>query len=167
VQERVPVLAWQSGTQKNTPTFSVAKDGMVVASLHNTINNLDLVVDMRQTRLGLGVGTHVAKADIAFAQQVFGQMPAISHVGRFALQYVDRIQEGTNWFLANQAGYNSFVIASENGWLAYLGDEHNSYALADRLLILQQILNLAQKQHLHLATIDLRFGLRPYYTLQA
>jgi hypothetical protein len=35
------------------------------------------------------------------------------------------------------------------------------------LVELQRILTLAQKQQLHLATIDLRFGLRPVYTLKS
>jgi len=34
------------------------------------------------------------------------------------------------------------------------------------LIELHQILELGQQEHLSLATIDLRFGLRPVYTLK-
>jgi len=56
---------------------------------------------------------------------------------------------------------------SSNGWLAYLGNADDSNPLDNRLVELQQILNYAQQQQLNLATIDLRFGLRPVYTLKS
>jgi hypothetical protein len=56
---------------------------------------------------------------------------------------------------------------SSNGWLAYLGGADDTNPLGNRLIELQQILSLAQQKHLDLATVDLRFGLRPVYTLKS
>jgi hypothetical protein len=50
--------------------------------------------------------------------------------------------------------------------LAYLGSARDTNPLDNRLMELQQILTLAQKHQLNLATIDVRFGLRPVYTLK-
>jgi hypothetical protein len=56
---------------------------------------------------------------------------------------------------------------SSNGWLAYLGAADDNNPLDNRLIELQQILNMAQQKQLNLATIDLRFGLRPVYRLKS
>jgi hypothetical protein len=65
-----------------------------------------------------------------------------------------------------QGGHVSFIVTGSAGWLAYLGSANDSNPLDNRLLELQQILSFAQQQRLNLATIDLRFGLRPVFTLK-
>ena len=163
VQERVPVLLWQSGKT----IFGIGQDGVVIAPLSELsgTDRLALVVDKRQAA-GMHPGTRLPAADIAFVEQVFAQLPEIEGVAPFTLEYVDRVKEGTQSVPANQAGSGSYVIVSENGWLAYLGDAQNSNSLTNRLQELQQILSMTRQQHMQLATIDLRFGSRPVYTLK-
>ena len=164
VQERVPLLLWQSG--KNT--YGVAPDGMVIAPLSELSGGerLAMVIDKRHTSR-IRPGTRVNAADVAFAEQVFARLPGIEGVAPFTLQYVDSITVEGQPEPANQAGGGSYVVVSTSGWLAYLGDATNSNTLANRLLELQQILSIARQQHLQIATIDLRFGLRPVYTLKS
>jgi len=163
LQERTPVLLWQSKGK----TFGVAQDGTIIApaSELSGIDHLTIVVDKSTT--AVQAGDHFSAANILFAQQALQQLPEVAGIGSFALQYIDRIVEGTQTVPANQAGSGSFIVASAQGWLAYLGDAENSNSLTNRLLELQEILGLAQKQHVTLATIDLRFGLRPTYTLKS
>lgn len=165
VQERTPVLLWQTGAN----TFAVAQDGMVIAPLGELsgASHLALVVDKRHAALQMRPGAHLSAADIAFVEQVFAQLPGIQGVTPFTLQYVDSIVIGGQAEPANQAGGGSYVVVSANGWQAFLGDSQNSNSLANRLQELQQILGIARQQHLQLATIDLRFGLRPVYTLKS
>ncbi|HCJ36354.1 MAG TPA: hypothetical protein DHV65_18910, partial [Ktedonobacter sp.] len=62
--------------------------------------------------------------------------------------------------------FEGYVVESKAGWLAYLGGANDANPLGNRLVELKQILALAQREQLNLATIDLRFGLRPVYTLK-
>lgn len=164
IQERVPVLLWQNGKT----IYGVGQDGVVIAPLSELsgTDRLALVLDKRQEAV-MHPGTHLPAADIAFIEQIFAQLPGIEGVAPFTLQYVDHVEEGTQSMPANQVGSGSYVIVSESGWLAYLGDAQNSNPLANRLQELQQILSLAQQQRVQLATIDLRFGSRPVYTLKS
>lgn len=163
IQERTPVLLWQSGRT----TFGIARDGVVIAPLSQLSGGhaLAMIVDKRQ---GVNVrpGTRFSVAQVAFAQQLWRQLPGIVGVGTFTLQYVDRIAVDGRSVPANQAGAGSYVVVSSNGWLAYMGDAVNSNSLENRLLELQQILSMAQQQRMQLATIDLRFGFHPTYTLK-
>ena len=165
VQERVPVLLWQAGKL----TFGLSQDGVVIAPQNELsgTEHLAVVVDMRQATVRVRPGTRFSAADIVFVEQVFEQVPGIEGVAPFSLQYIDTISVGGRSVPANQAGSGSYVIVSANGWRAYLGDSQNSNSLANRLLELQQILNIARTKNERLATIDLRFGLRPTYTLKA
>lgn len=164
IQERVPVLLWQSG--KNT--YGVAQDGTVIAPLSElgSGERLALVVDKRH-KVQVRPGTRLSAADVVFVAQVFDRLAGTEGVAPFTLQYVDSITSGGQAEPANLAGSGSYVVVSTSGWLAYLGDASNSNPLANRLLELQQILSIARQQHLQLATIDLRFGLRPVYTLKS
>ena len=100
------------------------------------------------------------QTDIAFAVEVFARLPEVTGVTVFTLLYSDTMS-------ATQEGNGSFIVKSPDGWLAYLGGAVDPNPLDNRLIELQQILALAQSQRLHLATIDLRFGLRPVYTLKS
>lgn len=165
IQERLPVLLWQT----SKAVFALAQDGTVIApqSELSGTDHLAVVVDNRPGAVKLGPGAHLNAADIVFVEQIFEQVPGIEGVAPFSLHYVDTINEGGSSVPANQAGSGSYVIVSANGWSAYLGDAQNSNSLANRLLELQQILNIARQKNVQLATIDLRFGLRPTYTLKS
>src|SRR5260370_472922 len=120
------------------------------------------VVDMRT---GVAVqqvhpGDRLNSADIAFAMQVFAQLPQMISNSSFTLRY-----NGAG--SAGQEGNGSFVIASSSGWLAYLGGADDNNPLDNRLIELQQILNLTQQKQLNLPTIDRRSGLRPAYTFKS
>lgn len=166
VRERVPVLFWQHGHS----IYGVAQDGTVIApqSQLSDGNSLHLieVVDQR-TDAQVRPGTRFNAQDIPFVKQLFQQLPGIEGVAPFTLQYIDRIVVNGKAGPANEGGRGSYVVVSASGWLAYIGDGTNGNSLADRLQELQQILSLARQQHLKLATIDLRFGLRLTYTLKS
>lgn len=164
IQERVPVLLWQTGHI----TFGIGQDGVVIApqsELHGT-GNLAFIIDRRQ-HTGMHAGMRLNTADVAFVEAIFAQASTLRGMASFHLQYVDTVTEGTQSVAANQEGRGSYVIESADGWQAYLGDEQNSNSLTDRLIELQQILDIAQRQHLRLDTIDLRFGSRAVYTIKS
>jgi hypothetical protein len=159
VTERVPVLLWQT----KQGTYSVDKSGVVIAPASETAGaHLLTVVDMRAGDAVQQVhpGFRLNATDITFAMQVFAQLPQMIGNSGFTLRYnkAESAGEGAN---------GSFVVASSSGWLAYLGGADDNNPLTNRLIELQQILNLAQKQQLSLATVDLRYGLRPVYTLKS
>jgi POTRA domain-containing FtsQ-type protein len=157
VVERTPVLLWQ--TQQGT--FSVDNKGVVIAPASDTtgIDNLMTVVDVSKgVAQQIHPGTLLNAADIAFATQVNARLQHLSGVSPFTLRYD---------VAPSQGGHGSFIVVSSKGWLAYLGGADDNNPLDNRLIELQQILHLAQQKQLNLATIDLRFGLRPVYTLKS
>lgn len=160
VVERVPVLLWQT----SQGTYSVDKSGVVIAPASETtgVAHLLTVVDMRKGGAVQQVhpGTRLNTADITFAMQIFAQLPQMIGSSSFTLRYNDAGSAG-------EGENGSYVVASSTGWLAYLGGADDTNPLHNRLVELQQILSLAQQQQLSLATVDLRFGLRPVYTLKS
>jgi hypothetical protein len=157
VVERTPVLLWQ--TQQRT--FSVDSKGVVIAPASDTTStdHLMTVVDAREgAAQQVHPGALLNAADIAFATQAFIHLQQLPRVTSFTLRYD---------VVPRQGGHGSFIVVSSEGWLAYLGGADNSNPLDNRVIELQQILSLAQQKQLNLATIDLRFGLRPVYTLKA
>jgi POTRA domain-containing FtsQ-type protein/cell division protein FtsQ len=156
IVERTPVLLWQ--TQQGT--FSVDSKGVVIAPASDTTgtDHLMTVVDARDgAAQQVHPGALLNKADIAFATQVFARLPQLSGISSFTLRYD---------VVPRQGGHGSFIVVSSNGWLAYLGGADDNNPLDNRLIEFQQILSMAQQKQLNLATIDLRFGLRPVYTLR-
>jgi POTRA domain, FtsQ-type len=167
VTERTPALLWQ------TPhgTYSVDRHGVVIAPASETMgaDALMTVVDMPQRgKISGGKGTEIHPgvqlnaADIAFAMAVFAGLPKVAGITDFSLRYIDTMPA----VLANMGGHGGYVVESKAGWTAYLGGANDANPLNNRLIELQQILTLAQREQLSLATIDLRFGLRPVYTLK-
>ncbi len=158
VVERTPVLLWQT----KQGTFSVDKTGMVIAPASETTgaDSLKTVVDMRNSggkaQQAVHPGVRLNATDIAFATEVFAHLPQVTGVTNFKLRYGNSGQ-----------GNGSYTVESSDGWIAYLGGADNANPLDNRLIELKQILVLAQQQQLNLATIDLRFGLRPVYTLKS
>ena len=154
VVERVPVLLWQ--TQHGT--YSVDSQGVVIAPASQTVgaDHLMTVIDTRNESKGqmLHPGTRLNQDDTMFAVAVFQHLLQVSGIKTFKLRY-DSTSEG-----------GSYVVQSPDGWIAYLGGAQDSNPLANRLAELQQIVSLAQQQQLPLATVDLRYGLHPVYTLK-
>jgi cell division septal protein FtsQ len=158
VVERQPVLLWQTPRA----TYSVDGHGVVIGLASETAGagNLMTVVDMRSKGAALRVqpGTQLNAADIAFAQQVFAQLPGVAGISAFTLRY--------NAASGLSSGSGSFIVQSPQGWIAYLGGADDTNPLDNRLVELRQILSAAQQQQLTLATIDLRYGLRPVFTVK-
>lgn len=172
VTERTPVLLWQ--TQQGV--YSVDKEGVVIAPASETTGTAQLpkVVDTRQednstgrggstTGTGIRPGTRLNAADIAFAVQVFARLSRMTGVTNYTLRYADMLPLHTG--AMGESG--AFEVVSQAGWMAYLGGSNDINPLDNRLIELQQILALAQQQQLNIATIDLRYGLRPVYTLKS
>ena len=181
IKERVPVLLWQ--TTKST--FSVDSQGMVIAPASNTTgaNHLSTVIDTspqvqqnghagtEKSETVLRPGMWINKGDIAFAVALIKQLPAVigEPANSFKLYYngtmyssaIQTSEEGSD----SSASYS--VEDSTGGWKAYLGNENDPNPLSNRLLELRSILNLAQQQQMNVATIDLRYGLHPVFTLQS
>lgn len=157
VVERMPVLLWQ--TQQGI--FGVDNKGVVIGSASDITgtDHLMTVVDAREgAAQQVHPGALLNEEDIAFAMQAFTRLQQLSGVSSFTLRYD---------VVPRQGGQASFIVVSSAGWLAYLGGADDTNPLDNRLIELQQILSLAQQKQLNLATIDLRFGLRPVYTLKA
>ncbi len=160
VVERRPVLLWQ--TQK--ATYSVDSHGIVIGLASETAgaDHLMTVIDARSKGVTQRVqpGTQLSAVDIAFAQQVFAQLPRTTSISTFTLRYGAPTD-------GQSSGSGSFVVVSPQGWIAYLGGADDTNPLENRLVELQQILSRAQQQQLNLATVDLRYGLRPVFTVKA
>jgi hypothetical protein len=98
---------------------------------------------------------------------VFQRLPRVAGITDFTLLYDDTTPATHVNGQINTGEYESYVVKSTAGWSAYLGGPRDANPLDNRLIELQQILALAQQQQLNLATVDLRFGLRPVYTLKS
>ncbi|SRR5579884_700275 len=171
ITERVPALLWQTANG----TYSVDDQGVVIAPVSPgaASNNVMTVVDMsgqdkEKGNMGerLYAGMHLNSADIAFAIAAFKLLPRMAGVSAFKLGYDGTIYANTT---NNGAGalQGSYIVESQDGWTAYLGGPNDANPLENRVIELQQILALAHKQQLDLATIDLRYGLHPVYTLKS
>lgn len=157
IVERLPVLLWQTPQQ----TYSVDSHGVVIGLASDTTGaeHLMTVIDMRSKAVTQQVlpGTRLNYADISFALQVFERLPQVVGMNTFTLRYT----------VSNaQASNGSFIVVSPQGWIAYLGNNSDSNPLDNRLVELQQILKKAQQDQLTLATIDVRYGLRPVFTVK-
>jgi POTRA domain, FtsQ-type len=158
VVERQPVLLWQTPRD----TYSVDSHGIVIGPASETAgaDHLMTVVDMRSKQVTQRVqpGTRLNAVDIAFARQVFAQLPRVAGISAFTLRY--------DAASGQSSGSGSFIVQSAQGWIAYLGGAGDTNPLDNRLVELQQILSTAQQKQLTLATVDLRYGLRPVFTVK-
>jgi len=111
-------------------------------------------------------GMRLNQADIQFATDVFDRLPRLTGVTVFKLYYDGTMYGNTTNEFGGTGGRGSYIVESSTGWQAYLGGASDANPLDNRLIELQQILALAQEEQLNLATIDLRYGLRPVYTLK-
>ncbi len=160
VTERVPVLLWQ------TPqgVYSVDATGVVIAPAAQTPTSAHLITVIDGRKLGknqmVQPGTRLDQADIAFAQKIFLRLPALTGITNFTLRY-DNSSDNNGETISG-----SYTVVGPGGWLAYLGNASDVNPLENRLLELRAILALAQHQQVSLATIDLRYGLHPVYTVK-
>lgn len=175
IAERKPITLWQT-TQG---TFSVDAHGVVIATANNTadVAGLGTVVDMTQqseedqhlqlTEPLLHPGTYLKNIDPVFANDVWQQVPKVVDISTFSLYYDGTMYAST----ISQTGGSvdsrgSYIIVSPTGWKAYLGGGQDPNSLDNRLKELKAILQLATQKQQNIATIDLRYGLRPVYTLK-
>jgi cell division septal protein FtsQ len=178
VVERRPVLLWKTAQG----TYSVDNQGMVIAPADETpgVDSLKTVIDTnsqlnvqssgRQARsqvAGIHVGVHLNQADVAFAVDVFDRLPQLTGINNFTLRYSGTIYANTNKQSGRSDGQGSYIVESPAGWLAYLGGSNDANPLDNRLIELQKILAMLQPQQSNLATVDLRYGLDPVYTLKS
>lgn len=180
VTERRPALLWQ------TPqgTYSVDSQGVVIAPASQTpgADHLKIVVagmnatGKEQGKAGstpystiqpLRVGMHLNAGDIAFAISVFKQLPQLTGVNTFKLRYDGTMYPDTTGGQKTPGSRGSFVVESPDGWIAYLGSAADANPLENRLIALQQILALGKQQGERIATVDVRYGLHPVYTLKS
>ncbi len=163
VVERQPVLLWQT-TQG---TYSVDSQGVVIARASDTIgiDRLMTVVDTRVQNKNqiIHPGMRLNASDIAFASNVFQRLPQLIGTSTFKLRYDGGSKANQS---SNTTNMTTYTIESSSGWVAYLGTADDSNPLDNRLTELQTILSLAQQQQMSLATIDLRYGLHPVYTVK-
>jgi cell division septal protein FtsQ len=166
IVERTPALLWQTAHG----TYSIDGQGVVIAPAAQTAgaDHLQTVVD---TASGSGVqnlqpGTHLDQAEINFALLLLGRLPKEVGLTAFKLYYDGTIYASDKNSAGGVGSRGSYVVESPDGWRAYLGNATDVNPLDNRLLELQQILALAQKLQLNIATIDLRYGLHPVYTLR-
>ncbi len=170
VTERVPVLLWQTAQG----TYSVDKQGMIIATAAQTAgaDRLGTVVDV--TRQGkaqkgpvLHPGDHLDQGNITFAVNVLQGLPQVVGINTFKLSYDGTMYGSTSEQSGGVSGsQGSYIVESPAGWTANLGGASDANPLDNRLIELRDILQLAQQKQLDVATIDLRYGLRPVFTLQ-
>jgi POTRA domain, FtsQ-type len=178
VVERRPVLLWKTAQG----TYSVDNQGIVIAPADETpgVERLNTVIDTssqlkvqsaghqaRSQVAGIHAGVHLNQEDIAFALGVFERLPQLTGINNFTLRYSGTIYANTNKQSGRSGGEGAYIVESPAGWSAYLGGSDDTNPLDNRLLELQRILTLLQKQQSNLATIDLRYGLDPVYTLKS
>ncbi|HEY4036055.1 MAG TPA: FtsQ-type POTRA domain-containing protein [Ktedonobacteraceae bacterium] len=180
VVERVPVLLWQMPQG----TYSVDQQGVVIAPVSKTteMDRVSTVIDLTlqnkqkiqsgQTRQIaqasiLHPGMHLNEDNITFAVDVLNHLPQMAGVSTFKLYYdgtmytggIDQPEEGLG-------SKGSYIVESPDGWKAYLGGPDDTNSLSNKLIELREILALAQRQQLNVATIDLRYGVHPAFTLK-
>jgi cell division septal protein FtsQ len=177
VVERQPVLLWQ------TPSgvYGVDSQGVVIAPVNQMtgVDHLNVVItntghngQVQQTGSGsqatpvIRTGMRLKQTDIAFVLQVFNRLPQLTGINAFKLRYDGTMYPDTTNGNGMQNSGGSYVIESPDGWIAYLGGADDGNSLDNRLIELQQILALVKKQQLNLASVDLRYGLHPVYTLR-
>ncbi len=171
VVERKPTLLWQNADG----TYAVDDQGMVIAMASEIAgtDHLNTVIDTGNQQPGLQrkggallhPGSHIKSAVISFAMKVFISLPQVTGISAFHLRYDDTIYT-SNAASPTAGGSGSFIVESPDGWIAYLGGADDTNPLENRLIELQQILTIAQQKQLSLATVDLRYGLYPVYTLK-
>jgi hypothetical protein len=172
IVERVPALLWQT----TYGTYSVDAQGIVIAPVtdSNAVNNISTVIDLTaqsepskqmMQRSNLRPGMHLNRDNIAFAINVLKLLPQMVDISNFKLYYNGTMYTGGIRQWEGEAKRGSYILESPGNWKAYLGGPDDTNPLSNRLIELHEILALAQRQQLNVATIDLRYGVHPVITL--
>ncbi|GCE14400.1 cell division protein FtsQ/DivIB [Tengunoibacter tsumagoiensis] len=167
VTERSPVLLWQ------TPqgTYSIDRQGMVIAAVQSAGTSLPIVVQTPLEGQKVQVGVYLDQRSISFAMEISKRMPQVVNINAFTLKfdgtmYASTDAQGAGPVAGRIGSRGSYIVESPTGWKAMLGGAYDANSLDNRLVELREILGLAQKQQLALSTIDLRYGFRPIFTVQ-
>jgi len=174
IAERMPVLLWQT----THGTYSVDAQGIVIAPVTDptAVNNVRTVIDLTSQSgqskpmlqaSALRSGMHLNGDNIAFAMDVLKLLPQMVDISNFKLYYNGTMYTGgiRQWG-GEPANRGSYILESPGSWKAYLGGPNDTNPLSNKLIELHEILALAQRQQLNVATIDLRYGVHPAFTLQ-
>lgn len=180
VVERIPALFWQ------TPqgTYSVDKQGVVIAPVSETtgVEHVNTVIDLtlpskQKMQTGQSIqmvapsslrpGIHMNGDNVTFAVDILNLLPQMAGVSTFKLYYDGTMYTGgiRQWG-GGLDSKGSYIVESPNGWKAYLGGPDDTNPLSNKLIELREILALAQRKQLNVATIDLRYGVYPVFTLK-
>ncbi len=172
VQERQPVLLWQTPEK----TFAVDREGIVIAPASEVSGgeHLNTIIDLtkrqqtgKQAVPVLRPGMHLNTADVAFAQDIERRLPQVVGISTYKLYYDGTMYTDTTGQGGEGPGSGGlFMIESPDGWKAYLGGAADTNSLDNRLVALREILVLTRQQQLDVATIDLRYGQRPTFTVK-
>ncbi|BCL82703.1 FtsQ-type POTRA domain-containing protein [Ktedonobacteria bacterium brp13] len=181
ITERIPVLLWQT----SQGTYSVDQSGMVIAAVNQsdqtTKTGLGTVVERangdsgttsngatnaQKTEPQIRPGTYLNHADIVFADSILQQLPVVTGINAFTLYYDGTMYASTTNANGGGDSNGSYAIESPQGWKVLIGGAQDPNSLKNRLQELREILKLAQTQHEQIATIDLRYGLRPVFTVK-
>lgn len=182
ITERIPVLLWQA----SQGTYSVDQSGMVIAAVNQsdqatTTSSLGTVVERvsgdnsvtgngatnaQKIEPQIRPGTYLNHADIVFADSILQQLPVVTGINAFTLYYDGTMYASTTGATGGGDSNGSYTIESPQGWKVLLGGAQDPNSLKNRLQELREILKLAQTQHEQIATIDLRYGLRPVFTVK-
>jgi len=112
-------------------------------------------------------GMRLNEENVTFAVKILNRLPQIVGVSTFKLYYDGTMYTGDiRQQHGRAASKGSYIIESPDGWKAYLGGPDDINPLNNKLIELHEILALAQKQQLNVATIDLRYGVHPVFTLK-
>ncbi len=175
VVERKPVLLWQTAQG----TYGVDSQGVVIAPASETTGADHLVTvqaaldgaqggqgSPTKAQSGLRPGMRLNGENVSFALELVKNLPKLAGVTTFKLHYTGTIYGDTIDQLGGRPdSRGSYIVESSDGWRAYLGGAYDTNPLDNRLIELRNILALAQKQQLNVATIDLRYGLHPVFTV--
>lgn len=180
VVERVPALLWQIPQG----TYSVDKQGVVIAPVSQTtgVDQVNTVIDLTlQSKQKMQTGQSMRMAqpstlrpgmrlngdNVTFAVDILNLLPQMANVSAFKLYYDGTMYTGG---IRQRDGEveskGSYIIESPDGWKAYLGGPGDTNLLSNKLIELREILALAQRQQINVATIDLRYGVHPVFTLK-
>jgi hypothetical protein len=180
VVERVPALLWQMPQG----TYSVDKQGVIIAPVSGTtgVDHVNTVIDltlqsqqeMQNAHLiqmkqisTLRTGMHLNVDNITFAMDILNLLPQMAGVSTFKLYYDGTMYTGGIRQWGGELGSKgSYIVESPDGWKAYLGGPDDTNPLSNKLIELREILALVQRQQLNVATIDLRYGVHPVFTLK-
>ncbi len=192
VVERVPALLWQTPQG----TYSVDGQGVIIALVSETpkggipgehtaatgMDSMSTVIDLTpqsNQQMQKGQSGQIAQAstlhpgmrlngdNIAFAAHLAKLLPQMDGVSTFKLYYDGTMYTGgIHQWDGGLGSKGSYIVESPDGWKAYLGGPDDTNPLSNKLIELREILALAQQQQLNVATIDLRYGVHPAFTLK-